>query len=126
MAARAAVTITKLTGDASNTPVEGNALDPATGHVITPTSRYGELLIEVVNTTAAEKAVTILAGDKPIAAGAGAGDLVLTLGAGDVTPTVSQLVLTSNRFSQDDGTILIDAAANTTGFIRCYQLPKGA
>lgn len=124
--ARTAVEITALSLDASTAPADGVDLDPTEGMVISPTGRFGELLIEVTHTTDAEKDVTIKAGDKPMANAAGQGDLVLTLDAGDTTPAVEYAVVSSARFAQSDGTIHIDVEADATGKIRVYQMPAGA
>ena len=127
--ANTAVAATAL---ALNTPVAlvpgttGTAIAHANTHVITPAGPLGKLVVIATNTTAAEKVVTILAGDNPPANAKGIGNVTMTLGAGNVTPTNNVVVLEGARFLQDDGTIHITVAADMTGRILAYQLPPGA
>jgi hypothetical protein len=78
----------------------------------------GKLLIHVKNTAAANKAVTIKAGAGP---GKSQGDLAVTVAAN----TGEQMIggLESFRFKQSDGTLNIDFAADTTGYIAVFQVP---
>lgn len=124
-----AVAATKLT---LNTPAAlipgttGTAIVHANTHVITPAGPLGKLIIWATNTTAAEKVVTILAGDNPPANATGIGNVTMTLGAGDSTATNNFVVLEGARFLQDDGTVHITVAGDMTGRIVAYQLPAGA
>lgn len=127
--ARTAITITELTAESATAVVlasVGGALDPTNGHVITPTGDIDprELFLWVTHTTASEKDVTVKAGDNPPAVRTGAGDLVEAFAAGDSTPVNKIIPLTSSRFTQDDGTIIIDVEAAMTGRIACFRAPR--
>lgn len=124
--ARDAVHITTTTADAATaSPTDGTATQ-ANGSVFTPTQALGKYLIRVTATAAAGKNVTIKAGDNPPADAAGQGDLVVAFGAGNVTPVVKLIgPLTSARFGQDDGTVLIDYESGFTGSIEAIALGRG-
>ena len=47
----------------------------------------------------------------------------MTLADGSTTPVVGWLCLESARFLQYNGTIRINVAASTTGYITAFQLP---
>lgn len=102
---------------------EGTAIDASKTGVITLTKPARKVAIRITNTTASQKAATILAGDNPPADAAGQGNLVVTCGAGDSTPVSKWVVLESARFLQNDGTIQITYAASMTGFVEAIQLP---
>jgi hypothetical protein len=123
--ARATVLVTACTKNAATADAAGTALDATNGHAI-PASNYplDSYLLRLTNTTAAEKIITIKAGDNPPAASAGQGDLAITFAAGDSTAVVKFVTLESARFMQDDGTILIDMASGTTGFVSCWRIPR--
>ena len=118
-----AITLTPLSLNTAALNTAGTAIVHANTHVITPTKRLDKVLVRIINTTASEKAITVLAGDSPPAGSAGQGDLTITLAAGDSTPTFANVVLESARFLQDNGTIRINVAASTTGTIAAFQLP---
>lgn len=118
-----AIPNTDLSTNAATDDVAGTAIVAADNHVITPTKPFGKVVLRLVNTTAAEKVMTVLAGDNPPAGSAGQGNLAITFAAGNVTPTVKYVVLESARFVQSDGVIRITVAALTTGFISAFQLP---
>lgn len=118
-----AITLTSLALSAETADPAGTAIVHANTHVISPTKGAGKVAIRLVNTTASEKTMTILAGDNPPAQSAGQGDLTLTFGAGNSTPVVKWVVLESARFIQDNGTIRINVAGSTTGTISAFQLP---
>ena len=121
-----AVTTVPLTALASGSTadVAGTAIVAANTHTITPTERLSKVIIRLVNTTAASKVFTLVAGDNPPADAAGQGNLTVTLADGSTTPTVAYLAnLESARFLQNDGTVNITVAAATTGTITAFQLP---
>lgn len=99
----------------------GTAIVHADTHVITPTKRSAKLLIKVVNTTAAQKVATLLAGDNPPADASVAA--TVTLADGSTTPTVGWFVVDASKYMQNDGTLQITVAASMTGTITAYQLP---
>lgn len=122
--ARTALTALVSTGD-SSTAVTSVALDATDSHVFTPTHPLGEYLLEVTNTTASTKTVTIKAGDNPPADASGVGDLVVSFGAGNVTPVVKLIgPLSSSRFIQSDGTVNVDVAASMTGTVTLIRVPR--
>ena len=122
--ARTALTAPVSTG-ASSTAVTSAALDATDSHVFTPTHPLGEYLLEVTNTTASTKTVTIKAGDNPPADASGVGDLVVSFGAGNVTPVVKLIgPLSSSRFIQSDGTVNVDVAASMTGTVTLIRVPR--
>ena len=114
-----AITLTTLALNASTAQPAGTAIVAANTHVITPTKASSKVIVRLNNTFAGSKDFTILAGDNPPADAAGQGDLVIAI-AQDATVLV---VLESSRFWQSNGTIRINVAASTTGFISAIQLP---
>lgn len=128
--ARTAVTITELTAEAANSFTlagAGVAIDATNHHVITPgTADPRELLLLVINTTNAQKAVTVKAGVNPPAVRKGAGDVTVTLAAGDSTATHALVPLTGSRLMQADGTINVDIASGMSGRIACFRIPRNA
>ena len=126
--ANTAVAATQLVANTAAAYVPGTtgtAIVHANTHVITPAGPLGKLVVVVTNTFAGEKVVTFLAGDNPPANAEGLGTTTMTLAAGNVTPTNNMIVLEGARFLQNDGTVHVTVAADMTGFITAYQLPKG-
>lgn len=120
-----AVTTIPITALASGSTadVAGTAIAAANTHTLTPTKRLSKVVIRLVNTTAAAKVFTLLAGDNPPADAAGQGNLTVSLADGSSTPVVVYLSnLESARFIQNDGTVNITVASATTGFITAFQL----
>jgi len=113
------ITLTTLARNASTAQPAGTAIVAANTHVIAPTKASSKVIVQLNNTFAGAKDFTILAGKNPPADAAGQGDLVVSL-AQNATGLV---VLESARFWQSDGTIRINVAAATTGFISAIQLP---
>ena len=114
-----AITVTTLALNTSTAQPAGTAIVAANTHVITPTKPMSKVIVRLNNTFAGSKDFTILAGDNPPADAAGQGNLVIAI-AQDATVLVP---LESSRFVQSNGTIRIDVAASTTGFISAIQLP---
>ena len=122
--AETVVPITALTAGTVVADVEGTAIDASKTVVITPTERLDKLIIRLVNTTAATKVMTVLAGDNPPADAAGQGALAISFADGSSTPVVKYLSgLESARYLQSDGTVQITFATSTTGFVTAFQLP---
>lgn len=125
--ARTALTPVVLTANSVVADPAGTALDATNSHTFTATHPTDEFVIRVVNTTAATKTVTLLAGDSPPADAAGQGNLVLSLADGSSTPTVKWFgPFTSSRFLQNDGTVNLDVAAAMTGTITVFRIPRNA
>lgn len=116
--ARTNVPITALTANAANADPATTALDATNGHTIAVGGLTDRLAIEVKNTFAGAKSVTVKAGANPPAIRAGLGDLTKSLAQDEITI----LVLESARFVQADGAIYVDLTAGTTGTIRAYRL----
>jgi len=109
-----------VSGVTSATP-ETVTITPANGATIAAVKDAARLLVRIQNTTAATKKVTIKAGVNPPALRAGLGDLVITM----LEKTDEVIVIESARFSQVDGTVLVDFEAGMTGKISAIRLPKG-
>jgi hypothetical protein len=124
---RDAAAITALALDANTAAATALAINATNHVVINAAANTRKLLIELTNTTAAEKVMTIKAPTaNPDALRAGRGDLAITFAAGNTTPQVKYVLIESARFAQADGSINIDVAASTTGSVRVYRLPSGA
>lgn len=115
--------VTTLGLNAATADPAGTAIDASKVGVVTPTKPTRKVALRITNTTAAQKVITIKAGDNPPADAAGQGDLALTFAAGDSTPVTKWVVLEAARFLQNDGTILLEYAASTTGSVEAFQLP---
>ena len=124
--ARTALTVSQISFKTALASPAGVVADATNSHVITPTVPVSELLIRVTHTAASAKNFTVKAGDNPPAGAAGQGDLVVAFAAGDVTPVIKYLVIASDRFQQDDGTILIDLESGFTGAVAIFAPPAGA
>ena len=123
--ARATVLTTSVAKNAATADAAGTALDATNGHAL-PAGSFplDTVILRITNTTAAQKVITIKAGDKNPAQSNGQGDLAITFAAGDSTPVVKFVTLESARFIQDDGTVHIDMASGTTGFISAWRIPR--
>ena len=126
--ARVNVPITALTMDAATNAPAPVALDAAEGMVIAAGGDTGKLLIRLTNTTeAVAKVMTIKAPvDNPHAPRSPLGDLATSFATGHVTPVVKDFVIESARFAQTNGSIHIDLADDTTGFVNAWRLPAGS
>jgi hypothetical protein len=122
--ARTNVPVTSLALDAKVDAPAAVVIVHASGATIAAGGDTRKLLVVLTNTTAAEKIMTIKAPTtNPNAVRSGIGDLAITFAAGNVTAQVKYVVLESARFAQADGSISIDFAADTTGFMNAYRLP---
>lgn len=122
--ARTAVTVTTLTANTYVADPAGTNADPTNDHVIDcSTFPLEELVLEIKQTDATGRAATIKAGDNPPADAAGQGDLSKTMAQNEVWLVGP---LTSARFLQNDGTLLIDLAASFAGTIKAYRIPRNA
>lgn len=126
--ARTALPVTAISPVGAN-EVAGTAVDPTNGHYIDAGGRSGQLFIEVNNTVAATKVVTVKAGSNPPALRKSLGDLTFTVAASSRAKIGP---IESGRFVQapggtDGGTggrVFIDLAAGITGTIWAYTVPK--
>jgi len=76
----------------------------------------GKLLIRIKNTYAGAKVITVESGD------------FIANGQGDLAQTFAQdeerfIVLSSDRFKDTDGNVIITVASGTTGYIGAYYMP---
>lgn len=117
--ARDSVAITALTLNGGVARPAGTAINVSNGAVVDPAGDTDSFLIEVRNTTAAEKDVTIKAGVGPTA---DLGDLVVPVAA---NTGVQIICIESARFAQADGTVNIDFEASMTGTVAALRLPAG-
>jgi hypothetical protein len=125
--ARTAIGITTLTPNTAQTVPAGTTIDATNSHVLTipRPATPGEVVINVTNTTASTKTVTLKAGASPPALLSGGGDIVLSLTDGSTTPTRGRIgPINAARFLQADGTINVDVAAGTTGTIEALYIPR--
>ena len=123
----AATAMAANTAYAAYTMGSGEAIDATGTTVITPAGPIEEMVIMVINTTAAEKVTTLAIGDNPPANAAGIGTVTLTLGTGNVTPTFGFFgPLSSSRFIQNDGTVHLTHASSMTGFVLAFQVSRKA
>lgn len=120
--ARTAVTVNTLT---ANTAVEATdtTADTTNDHVVSGVP-CEELILRFANTNGSDRVATILAGDNPPADAAGQGDLAVTVPATTGVRWVGPL--SSARFVQSDGTVLIDLAASFAGTVTAYRVPRTA
>lgn len=122
--ARTNVPLTNLLANNGISEPAGTAVDPANGHVIDVTGLSGQVIIEINNTFAGTKVVTVKAGDtNPPAFRKDLGDLAYTAqasGRSFIGP------LESARFIQrasDPGKLYVDLAAAITGTIAALFIP---
>lgn len=121
--ARTAVTVTTLAANAFTAKPAGTTADPTNDHVVDVAGDSEGVVIEITQTDASARIATVLAGDNPPALEAGQGNLAKSMAQNEVWILGP---LTSGRFIQNDGTILIDLAASFAGTIRAYKVPRNA
>lgn len=112
------ITPTALARDvqSADLPVAGlTAIVAANDHAIA-FGKQDKLLIVLNNTFAGAKDFTVVAGDFNAN---GLGNLVIPMAQNDVR----YLVLSSDRFKNSSGNVVITVAASTTGFIGAFTLP---
>lgn len=124
--ARTAITVNAISINSALADPTDTTADATNHHVITPAKPLSRILLRITHTTASQKTLTVKAGDNPPADAAGQGDLVVTCAAGNVTPVVKWLVVSSDRFQQNDGTVNIDLASGFTGTVGAFSFPAGA
>jgi hypothetical protein len=121
--ARTNLVVTALGLDAGTAAPAATNIVQAEGAEVRVAGDTGKLFIEVINTNASDRVLTIKAPtDNPHAPRAPLGDLAVTC-AQNVARIV---VIESARFAQKDGKILLDFAASFAGTMRAYRLPKGS
>ena len=119
--ARTNLPITALALDAGTAAPAATTIVQANGAVIAAGGNTGKLYIEVTQTDATARVLTIKAGGGN-AQRAGRGDLAVSCAQN----VARVLVIESARFAQADGSIHLDFAASFAGNMRCYRLPRGA
>lgn len=124
--ARTAITVNAISMNTALADPTDTVADATNDHVITLTKPLSKILLRVTHTASSSKVLTVVAGDNPPADAQGQGNLDVTFGAGNVTPVVKWLVLSSDRFQQNDGTVQIDLASGFTGSIGAFSFPAGA
>lgn len=122
--ARTAVTVSALTFNTALARPAGTNADTSNGHSVAVTGPSTRLVLVIKHTASGAKNLTILAGDASPADAQGQGDLVIACAAGNVTAVEKLVVVTSDRFIQNDGTISIDLESGFTGTIAAVKLPK--
>lgn len=121
--ARTAVTIVNLPANAATADPTPTTADQPNGHVIAATYPLEEIVLRIKQTDASARVATIKAGANPPALEAGQGDLTRSM-AQNETWWVGPL--TSGRFAQADGSLLIDLAASFAGTITAFHVPRTA
>lgn len=120
--ARTALPYSNLAGNASTADPAGTAIDVANGMVLSGAVPE-ETVIRVTNSAGATKLVTIGAGDMPPALASGQGAVTGTVGA--TTGVLWFGPFESGRVLKKDGTMVVDFAASTAGFITAFRVPRG-
>lgn len=119
---RTAVVPVSYIRDSSFEVAAGTTIDATlvtNGVVITQANTH-KLTVEVANTAAAPKNITIRAGVNPPALHAGQGNKIIAV-ANAKTHRIGPL--TSMRFSQANGDLYIDLETGTTGTISAFLSP---
>ena len=121
--ARTNLPVTALALDAGTAAPAATTIVQADGAVIAAGGDTGKLYIEVTQTDATARNLTVKAPtDNPHAPRAPRGDLVVACAQN----VARILVIESARFAQTDGSIHLDFAASFAGSMRAYRLPRGA
>lgn len=122
--ARTVGTVNELVANSSIAEPAGNAVDPANGHIFTPTGegQLEEMYLRINLTFAGSKNITIKAGANPPALAAGQGDLVVAIN--NTTRVLGPF--SSARFAQKDGSLWLDVEAAATGTIFAFHMPRTA
>lgn len=123
---RTALVPTALSRTAKVVQPAGTTIDAAlvtNGVVIAPEFPMEELVVQVVNTFAGAKIVTIQSGSNPPALSAGQGDMTGSLVQNEVANFGP---FESARFRQAGAEpgLHVDFEAGTTGFVRAYRVPR--
>lgn len=116
--ARTSLAVTALTANNNIAKPAGAAVDVANGHTIPANGKTQNLILEVANTFAGAKNVTIKAGANPPAFRSVA-DLVIAV------PASSTRIISlpeSAAYVQADGSLWVDYESGTTGTVIAYQL----
>ena len=120
---RTVLPVTNLVNDAGTAAPAATTIVQASGAEIAAAGDAARLLIEVINTDASARVVTVKAPtDNPHAPRAALGDLAVSC-----AQNVARIInVESARFAQTDGKIHLDFAAEFAGTMRAYRLPRGA
>lgn len=120
-----AIPLTTLTPGTGIAQPAGTAITAANTHTITLPGNVcpEEVVLRVVNTTAAIKVATVTAGDAPPSGAGEVATSTVSLADGSVTPTAGLIPLSSKHL-QSDGTIVVTVAAAMTGTIAALWLKR--
>lgn len=112
------VTPTSLVKDtpSGDLPVAGGTAINAANTMSIAYPREGKLLIQVNNTYAGAKVLTVAAGDFETG---NIADLTQSFAQDDVR----YLVLSSDRFKDFDGNVILSFETGMTGFVQAFYLP---
>lgn len=119
-----AVHLTTLTANSTTADPTGTSIVAANTHTIDcSTFPPEELLIRIKQTDSSARVATITAGDNPPADAAGQGALTKSMAQNEVWWVGP---LTSSRFLQSDGTVVVTVAASFAGTIEAFRVPRNA
>jgi hypothetical protein len=126
--ARTNLPLTALAANSSVTQPAGTTIDQANGMNVVLASTAvpaagssQHLILQVTNSAATSKVVTLRAGVNPPAMRSAIGDLSVTIAT---TATAFIGPLEPGRFVQTDGSVNVDFATGTTGTINALLVPR--
>jgi hypothetical protein len=128
--ARTAVTATAFTPNAKLVRPAGTTIDATlvTNGVVISGAPLEEIVVEVTNTFAGAKIVTIQSGDNPPGFAAGQGDMTGSLAQNEVAYfgpfDSSRFVQKGTTTDPATGALWVDFESGTTGTIRAYRVPR--
>lgn len=118
-----ALSLDTATADLSATPGTLIVTGADGGSIDLGTATYaGRKMLLYLTDTGTAQDITVTAGDRPPSQRADAGALAVTMAASDV----KALVIEIGRFLQNDQTILITSAGNSTSRVAAFILPREA
>jgi len=122
---RTAVTATALVPNSSIAQPTATTIDATlvTNGVEVNVAATETLWVEVTQTAASAKVITVQSGANPPALDAGQGDLTRSMAQNAVALFGP---FSSGRFVQDGSTLHVDFEAGTTGSMRVYRMPRTA
>lgn len=119
-----AVHSTVLTANSTTANPVGTTIVAGNNHVIDCTVYPPEeTLIRITQTDASARVATVTAGDNPPADAAGQGTLTKSMAQNEIWWVGP---LTSARFLQNDGTVIVTVAASFAGAIEAFRVPRTA
>ena len=119
-----AVHSTVVTANTTTADPTGTTIVAGNNHVIDCTVYPPEeTLIRIKQTDATARVATVTAGDNPPADAAGQGTLTKSMAQNEVWWVGP---LSSARFLQSDGTVIVTVAASFAGTIEAFRVPRNA